>query len=51
MVKKELLRYSLILSALCILLAIVLFNQASFLFLGTGISVVGFIFMYLFNRK
>lgn len=49
--KNELIRYSLILSVLCLTLAIVLFSQASFLFLGIGVSVIGFILLYLVNHK
>ena len=50
-VKSDLIKYFLILSVLCIMLAIILFNQASFLFLGIGISVIGFILLYLINHK
>lgn len=49
--KNELIRYSLILSVLCLALSLVLFSQASFLFLGIGISVIGFIMLYLVNHK
>ena len=48
--KNELIKYSLVLSVLFIILAILLFDQLSFMFLGIGISVVGFIILYVINH-
>lgn len=49
--KNALLRNCLILSGLFILLSIILFNQISFWFLGMGISAIGFIILFLINKK
>lgn len=50
LMKNKIIKYSLILSILFILLAIVLFEQSSFWFLGIGISIVGFIMLYIINH-
>ena len=50
LMKNKIIKYSLILSILFILLAIVLFEQSSFWFLGIGISIVGFIILYIINH-
>ena len=50
LIKDKLIKYALILSILFILLAIILFEQASFWFLGIGISIVGFIILYIINH-
>ncbi len=49
--KNELIRDCLILSMLFIILALILFSQISFWFLGMGIAVIGFIILYLTNQK
>ena len=49
--KNELVKDCLILSMLFIILSLILFNQISFWFLGTGIVVIGFIILYLTNQK
>ena len=49
--KDKIIKYCLTLSILCIVLSIVLFDNISFWFLGIGISVIGFIILYLINRK
>lgn len=48
--KNKLIDYCLILSILFILLSIVLFEQTSFWFLGIGISIIGFITLYIINH-
>jgi len=50
LIKDKLIKYALILSILFILLAIVLFDQVSFMFLGIGISIIGFIILYIINH-
>lgn len=50
LIKNDLIKYCLILSILCILLSIVLFDQISFWFLGVGITVIGFIALYIINH-
>lgn len=50
LIKNDLIKYALTLSILCILLSIVLFDQVSFWFLGIGISVIGFISLYIINH-
>ena len=50
MIKDKFIKYALILSILFILLAIILFEQASFLLLGIGISIIGFIILYIINH-
>ena len=50
LIKNKLIKYCLILSVLFILLAICLFDQASFWFLGIGISIVGSIVLYIINH-
>ena len=49
--KDKIVKYLLTLSILCIVLSIVLFDNISFCFLGIGISVIGFIILYLLNKK
>ena len=49
--KDKIIKYLLILSILCITLSIVLFDNISFWFLGMGIAFIGFIILYLINRK
>lgn len=51
LVKNDVIKYSLALSILCIILSIILFDNISFWFLGMGISVIGFIILYLINKK
>lgn len=46
----KLIKYSLILCILFILLAIILFNEISFWFLGVAISAIGFIILYKINH-
>ena len=48
--KNKLINYTLTLSALLILLSIILFEEASFVFLGIGISIMGFIILYIVNH-
>lgn len=50
LIKDKLIKYALILSVLLILLAIILFEEASFVFLGVGISIIGFIVLYIINH-
>ena len=49
--KDKLIKYLLTLSILCIALSIVLFDNISFWFLGMVIAVIGFIILYLINKK
>ena len=49
--KKKIIRYLVILSILFIALALVIFDQLSFWFLGVGIVVIGSILLYLVNQK
>lgn len=49
--KRDLIKNCLELSVLFIILAILLFNQMSFWFLGIGIVVIGLIVLYLLNSK
>jgi len=48
--KNNIIKYILILSLLFISLAIVLFDNASLWFLGTGISIIGIILLYNINH-
>lgn len=48
--KKSLIKNLSFLSLLFILLAIILFDQISFSFLGIGISLIGFIILYIINH-
>jgi len=48
--KNKILNYLLILILLFILLSIVLFDNASLWFLGIGISIIGFIILYIINH-
>lgn len=48
--KNNLIKHFLILSILCIFLAIILFDQVSFCFLGIGIVVMGSIALYIINH-
>lgn len=48
--KNSLIKYCLTLSLLFIMLAIILFDSISFWFLGVGISIIGFILLYLINH-
>ena len=48
--RDKLIKYLLILSILFILLAIILFEETSFWFLGVGISIIGFIILYTINH-
>ena len=48
--KNNLIKYTLILSILFILLAIILFDEISLWFLGMGIVVIGVISLYIINR-
>ena len=50
LIKNSLIKYSLILSILFILLAIILFEETSFWFLGIGISIIGIIILYIINH-
>lgn len=50
LIKDKLIKYYLILSVLLILLAIILFEEVSFVFLGIGISIIGFIILYIINH-
>ena len=47
----NLFKYFVILATLFIVLSIILFNQASFWFLGIGIAILGFIILYEINNK
>lgn len=49
--KKNIIRYLFILSILFIALALIIFDQLSFWFLGIGIAVIGGILLYLVNQK
>lgn len=48
--KNNLIKYTLILSILFILLAIILFDEISLWFLGMGIVVIGVISLYIINH-
>ena len=48
--KNNLIKYTLTLSLLFILLAIILFDQISLWFLGMGIVVIGVISLYIINH-
>ena len=48
--KNNLIKYTLTLSLLFILLAIILFDQISLWFLGMGIVVIGIITLYIINH-
>lgn len=48
--KNSLIKYTIILSILFILLAIILFNQISLWFLGMSIVVMGIIILYIINH-
>lgn len=50
LIKNNLIKYLLILSILFILLAVILFDQTSFWFLGIGISIIGTIILYTINH-
>ena len=50
LIKNKIIKYSLILSILFILLAIILFEESSFWFLGIGISIIGIIILYIINH-
>lgn len=49
-VKNNLIKYLLVLSALFIILAAILFSEISFWFLGIGISIIGCIILYKINH-
>lgn len=46
----KLIKYSLILCILFLILAIILFDEVSFWFLGIAISIIGFIMLYKINQ-
>jgi len=46
----NIIKYALILSILFIMLAIFLFSEISFWFLGIGIIIIGFIILYIINH-
>ena len=48
--KNNLVKYTLTLSLLFILLAVILFDQISLWFLGMGIVVIGVISLYIINH-
>ena len=48
--KNNIIKNTLVLSLLFILLAIILFDDASLWFLGMGIVVIGVISLYIINR-
>lgn len=48
--KNNLVKYTLILSLLFIILAIILFDDISLWFLGMGIVVIGVISLYIINH-
>ena len=50
LLKNNLIKYTLILSLLFILLALILFDDVSLWFLGMGIVVIGVISLYIINR-
>ena len=46
----DLIKYTLIISAILILLAILFFNEISFIFLGFAIVIIGIIILYKINQ-
>ena len=51
LMKNNLVKYSLLLSILFIFLALILFSEISFWFLGIGIAIIGFNALYKINNK
>lgn len=46
----DLIKYTLIISAISLLLAVLFFNEISFIFLGFAIIIVGIIILYKINQ-
>ena len=47
----EIMRYLGLLATISLLLALIIFNEASFVFLGIGVIIIGSIFLYMINNK